>query len=178
MSIQNAVLAAIEARRSCRAYEKTQITRAELDAVTTAGTWAANGRGRQCAVIVAVQDPETRDLLSRLNAAVMGTDGDPFYGAPTVLVVLADKDHSTCVEDGSLVIGNLMLAAHSIGLGSCWIHRARQTFETAEGRALLVKWGLDPDRYIGVGNCILGYAADGGIREPAPRKADYVVNVL
>lgn len=177
MNIENDILAAIAARRSCRAYEKQQITREELAAVTTAGSWAATGRGAQSPRIVAVQDRATRDALSRMNAAVMGTDSDPFYGAPTVVVVLADKTVPTAVYDGSLVMGNLMLAAHSIGLGSCWIHRAKEVFASEEGRALLVQWGLDPDRYVGVGHCILGYAADGGIREPAPRKDGYVVNI-
>ncbi|MGN0983414.1 MAG: nitroreductase [Gemmiger sp.] len=177
MPINNVVLAAMAARRSCRAYEARQITREELDAVTTAGTWAATGMGRQSPRIIAVQDPETRNTLSRLNAAVMGAGHDPFYGAPTVLVVLADKSAPTAVYDGSLVMGNLMLAAHAIGLGSCWIHRAREVFESAEGKALLRAWGLDPEQYIGVGHCILGYAALGGIKEPAPRKDGYVVNV-
>lgn len=177
MNIENEILAAMAARRSCRAYEEKQITREELDAVTTAGTWAATGMGRQSPRIIAVQDRATRDELSRLNAAVMGSDRDPFYGAPTVLVVLADRSIPTAVYDGSLVMGNLLLAAHSIGLGSCWIHRAREVFESEAGKALLQTWGLDPEAYVGVGHCILGYAAPGGIREPAPRKADYVVNV-
>ena len=111
--------------------------------------------------------------LSRMNAAVMGNDGDPFYGAPTVVVVLADKSRSTCVEDGSLVIGNLMNAAFSLGIGSCWIHRAREVFGTEEGREILRAWGLDPERYIGVGNCILGYAAQEG--KAKPRKEDYII---
>lgn len=177
MSIQNEVLSAIQARRSCRAYEPRQITPQELEAVTTAGTFAASGMGRQSPVIVAVQDRATRDRLSAMNAAVMGTGNDPFYGAPTVLVVLVDRTVGTCVEDGSLVMGNLMLAASSIGLGSCWIHRARETFDSAEGKALLQQWGLDPDKYIGVGNCILGYPAAGGTKAAAPRKADYVRQV-
>lgn len=177
MSIENEVLAAITARRSCRAYEKQQISKEELAAVTEAATWTATGRGAQSPRIIAVQDRATRDALSRMNAAVMGADMDPFYGAPTVVVVLVDKTVPTAVYDGSLVMGNLMLAAHSIGLGSCWIHRAKEVFASEEGRALLVKWGLDPDRYEGVGNCILGYAAEGGIKEPAPRKDGYVVNI-
>lgn len=175
--MQTEVLQAMQQRRSCRAYLDRQVSAEALDAVLTAGTWAPTGMGAQSPVIVAVQDKQTRDALSRLNAAVMGNDKDPFYGAPTVLVVLADKNRHTCVEDGSLVMGNLMLAAHAAGLGSCWIHRAREVFESAEGKALLTKWGLDADKYIGVGHCILGYAAPGGTREPAPRKADYVVRV-
>ena len=132
---------------------------------------------RQSPIIVAVQDKATRDRLSALNAQIMGRDGDPFYGAPTVLVVLADRQIPTYVEDGSLVLGNLLLAASSIGLGSCWINRAKETFDREEGKALLRQWGLDPERYRGVGNCILGYPAPGGIKPAAPRKPDYVVNV-
>lgn len=175
--IENEVLSAIATRRSCRAYQPEQIKPEELDAVLKAGTWAPTGMNRQSPVIVAVQDKETRDRLSAINAAIMGSNGDPFYGAPTVLVVLADRSAHTCVEDGSLVLGDLLLAASSIGLGSCWIHRAKETFETEEGKALLRKWGLDPDKYVGVGNCILGYPAPGGVKPAAPRKSDYVVKV-
>lgn len=175
--IQNEVLSAIAARRSCRAYHPEQIKPEELQAVVEAGTWAPTGMNRQSPVIVAVQDKATRDQLSAMNAAIMGTDNDPFYGAPTVLVVLADRSVPTHVEDGSLVMGDLLLAASTIGLGSCWIHRAKETFESEEGKALLRKWGLDPEKYRGVGNCILGYPAEGGIKPAAPRKADYVVKV-
>ena len=175
--IQNEVLSAIAARRSCRAYRPEQIKPEKLQAVVEAGTWAPTGMNRQSPVIVAVQDKATRDQLSAMNAAIMGTENDPFYGAPTVLVVLADRSVPTHVEDGSLVMGNLLLAASSIGLGSCWIHRARETFDSEEGKALLRKWGLDPEKYRGVGNCILGYPAEGGTKPAAPRKADYVVKV-
>ena len=177
MTIQNEVLSAIAARRSCRAYLPEQIKPEELQAETEAGTWAPTGMNRQSPIIVVVQDKETRDKLSAMNAAVMGNNGDPFYGAPTVLVVLADRNMSTHVEDGSLVLGNLLLAASSIGLGSCWINRAKEVFDTEEGKALLRKWGLDADRYRGIGNCILGYPAQGGIKPAAPRKPDYVVYV-
>lgn len=177
MTIQNEVLSAIAARRSCRAYLPEQIKPGELQAVLEAGTWAPTGMNRQSPLIVVVQDKETRDKLSAMNAAVMGNNGDPFYGAPTVLVVLADRNMSTHVEDGSLVLGNLLLAASSIGLGSCWINRAKEVFDTEEGKALLRKWGLDADRYRGIGNCILGYPAQGGIKPAAPRKPDYVVYV-
>lgn len=137
MTIQNEVLSAIAARRSCRAYLPEQIKPEELQAVLEAGTWAPTGMNRQSPIIVVVQDKETRDKLSAMNAAVMGNNGDPFYGAPTVLVVLADRNMSTHVEDGSLVLGNLLLAASSIGLGSCWINRAKEVFDTEEGKALL-----------------------------------------
>lgn len=175
--IQNEVLSAIAARRSCRAYRPEQIRPEELQAVLEAGTWAPTAMNRQSPVIVAVQDKATRDRLSQMNAAVLGHDGDPFYGAPAVLVVLADHTIPTWVEDGSLVLGNLLLAASSICLGSCWINRAREVFDTREGKELLRKWGLDPERYRGVGNCILGYPAPGGVKAAAPRKPDYVVQV-
>lgn len=175
--MKNEVLSAIAARRSCRAYQPEQIKPEELQAVVEAGTWAPTALNRQSPVIVAVQDKATRDQLSAMNARIMGREGDPFYGAPTVLVVLADRTIPTYVEDGSLVLGNLLLAASSIGLGSCWINRAKETFDTEEGKALLRKWGLDPECYRGVGNCILGYPAAGGIKPAAPRKPDYVVHV-
>ena len=144
-------------RRSIRKYQPQQVTDDHLDAILEAGLYAASGMNTQNTVMVAVRDQATRDQLSRMNAAVMGTDKDPFYGAPCVVVVLVEPERYTAVEDGSLVLGNLMNAAHALGLGSCWINRARQTFERPEGKALLEKWGL-PERYRGVGNCILGYA--------------------
>ena len=153
------------------------LTAEELEAVTTAGTWAATAMGRQSPVMVAVQDKETLAELSRLNAAVMGTKNDPFYGAPTAVLVLGEKNNPNGVQDASLVMGNLLLAASGIGLGSCWINRAKETFETPEGKALLAKWGLDPEKYIGVGYCILGYPAPNGTRTPGPRKAGYVLHV-
>lgn len=171
----NETLNTIKARRSCRAYKPEQITEEELAAVLEAGTYAASAMGRQSAKIVVVQDPETRALLSRMNAAVMGSDRDPMYGAPTILIVLADAHAHCAVEDGSLVLGNLMLAAASLGLGSCWINRAKEEFASEEGKALLRKWGVEGE-WVGVGHCILGYPA----AEPkpaAPRKADYILRV-
>lgn len=159
-------------RRSCRSYTDEQIREADLEQILLAGTYAASGMGRQAAKIVVVQDAETREQLRKMNAAIMGVDSDPFYGAPTVCVILADPEVRTWNEDGSLVIGNMMLAAESVGAASCWIHRAQQEFDSPEGKALLKKWGI-PERYRGVGHCILGYAA----QEPAParpRKADFV----
>ena len=144
-------------RRSVRMYKPEQITEELLDAVLEAGLYAPTAKNNQKPVMVAVRDKETRDLLSKINAEIMDVDTDPFYGAPCVIVVLADPDMPTWIDDGSLVLGNLMNAAHALGLGSCWINRARQTFDRPEGKALLEKWGL-PERYRGVGNCILGYA--------------------
>ena len=162
-------------RRSCRAYKPEQITDAELDAVLEAGTFAPTARGSQCPIIVAVQDPATVKKLSKMNAAVMGSDRDPFYGAPTVVVVLADGTKPNWLKDGSLVMGNLMNAAAALGIGSCWINRAEELFERPEGKALLRKWGL-PETLRGVGNCILGYA-DGPAPAPKPRKDGCIIRV-
>ena len=153
----NEILKNLETRRSVRNYKPEQVSDEQLDAVLRAGSYAASGMNNQKAIMVAVRDKATRDLLSKLNAAVMGSDRDPFYGAPCVIVVLSDPERSTWVEDGSLVLGNLMNAAHAVGLGSCWIHRAREVFDTPEGKALLKQWGL-PETLRGVGTCILGYA--------------------
>ena len=172
----NEVLKAIRERRSVRAYRPEQIKDEELNAILEAGTYAPTGMGKQSPKIVVVQDKETRNYLSKLNAKYLGSDSDPFYGAPTVLVVLASKERPTCVEDGSLVMGNLMNAAYAVGVGSCWIHRAREVFDSEEGKALLKKWGIEGD-YIGVGHCILGYPADGAVPQAKPRKDDYIVYV-
>ena len=154
----------LKERRSIRKYKPEQLEDAHLDAILEAGLYAASGMNTQNTIMVAVRDKETRDQLSRMNAAVMGTESDPFYGAPCVVVVLVEPERYTAVEDGALVMGNLMQAAYDIGVGSCWIHRARQMFESEEGKTLLCKWGLRED-LIGVGNCILGYADE----EPAPK---------
>ncbi len=162
-------------RRSVRSYSQKQITKEELDIILEAGKYAPSGMNRQSTVMVVVQQGETFEILRRLNSAAKVQPGaaDPFYGAPTVVVVLADKRVHTYIEDGSLVMGNLMNAAHSIGVASCWIHRARETFETEEGKALLEKWGLDSN-YAGIGNCILGYA-DGDYPAAKPRKDNFVI---
>ena len=152
-------------RRSIRKYQPRQVTDAELDAVLEAGLYAPTGKNNQKPVMVAVRDKETRAQLSRMNAAVMGVDSDPFYSAPCVIVVLADPEFPTWRDDGSLVMGTLMNAAHALGLGSCWINRARECFDTAEGKELLKKWGL-PENYRGIGNCILGYPAEAPAAKP------------
>ena len=171
----NETLQTIKNRRSCRAYKPEQITDEELNAVLEAGTYAASGKGLQTAKIVVVQDAATRAQLTRMNAAIMGSTGDPMYAAPTILVVLADAHAPNAVPDGSLVMGNLMLAAASLGLGSCWINRAKEEFETEEGKALLKKWGIEGD-WVGIGHCILGYPA-AQPKPAAPRKPDYIVRV-
>jgi len=152
-------------RRSIRKYQDKQVPDDLLDAVLEAGLYAPSGINTQNTVMVAVRDKETRDQLSRMNAAVMGSAGDPFYGAPCVIVVLAYPERYTWVEDGALVMGNLMLAAHEAGLGSCWIHRAQQMFDSEEGKALLRKWGLS-EQLRGVGNCILGFANEDPAAKP------------
>ena len=166
----------IKERQSCRSYDSERMVEKEkIQAILEAGTYAATGMNRQSPIIVCVQDPAARETLRRMNAAVMGSDGDPFYGAPTVLVVLADKAIRTCVEDASLVIGNLMNAAFSVGVDSCWIHRAKEEFESDEGKALLASWGIDGD-YVGVGHLILGYR-DGELPVTRPRKENYIYRV-
>lgn len=174
--MNNEILNGIKERRSCRSYKSEQIKDCELDTVLNAATYTPTGRNLQAPKMVVVQDKETIEILRKINAEVMGNpDSDPFYGAPTIVIVFSDKNVSTHLEDGSLVMGSLMLAAHAVGLGSCWIHRARQTFETEEGKALMKKWGISED-YVGIGNCILGYA-DGELPPARPRKEDYILKV-
>ena len=165
----------IKTRRSIRKYKSDMVPKEIIDKIVEAGTYAATGMGQQSPIILAVTNKEVRDKLSKWNADIMGTDTDPFYGAPTVILVLADATRTTAVQDGSLVMGNLMLAAHSIGVASCWINRAKEEFATEEGKALLKQWGIEGD-YIGVGHCVLGYPAV-DLPKPAPRKDDYVVFV-
>lgn len=162
-------------RRSIRAYKPDMVKKEDIEEIVKAGTYAATGMNRQSPVIIAVTDQETRDKLSAMNAAIMGTDTDPFYGAPVVLIVLADKTRPTYRYDGSLVMGNMMNAAHSLGLGSCWIHRAKEEFESKEGKELLKKWGVEGD-YEGIGHCVIGYV-EGDYPETKPRKEDYVYYV-
>lgn len=153
----NEALEKILERKSIRAYKPEQITDSELDFVIRAGLAAPSAMNRQPTVLLAIQDKDIIARLSRLNALVMGTEGvDPFYGAPTVIVVLADRNIATHVEDGALVLGNLMNAASALGLGSCWINRAKEVFEMPEAREILRGCGIG-DEYIGVGHCILGY---------------------
>jgi len=149
-------------RRSVRKYTEQQVSDAELDKVLMAGLYAPTAKNNQKPVMVAVRDKETIDKLAKANAAIMGVETDPFYGAPCVIVVLADPSMPTWIDDGSLVMGNLLNAAHALGLGSCWVNRAREYYDTAEGKEMLKAWGL-PETFRGVGNCILGYPAE----EPA-----------
>lgn len=165
----------LKSRRSCRKYKQEQIKEEELNQILEAGTWAPTGMGAQSPILVVVQDEETIGKLSEMNAQVFGKTGmDPFYGAPTVVVVLADKSRRTYVQDGSVVMGNLMNAANAVGVGSCWVHRAKEVFESEEGKQFLKKWGIEGD-YEGIAHCILGYADE----EPkaAPRKENYIYRV-
>ncbi len=171
--MDNAVITALVQRRSVRAYKPEQITDDELRTVLEAGTWAPTGMGRQDPWIVAVQNPELLKKLSRMNAAFLGVDSDPFYGAPTYVLVFGSDPAfwKNSVPDGSLVLGNMMNAAHAIGLGSCWINREREMFATEEGKALMKEFGL-PDGLIGIGALALGYPA-APPRDPKPRKENY-----
>lgn len=162
-------------RRSVRAYKPDPVPTALLEEVLRAGTYAPTGGGRQSPVLVAVTDRAARDEISRLNAAVMGKDTDPYYGAPVLVLALADPASSTWVEDASCALENMMLAAHALGLGSVWVHREREIFDSEAGKALLRAWGL-PETLRGVGSITLGYAS-GPAPAPAPRKDGYIVRV-
>ena len=171
----SATMEAILTRRSCRKFKQDMIPRPVLEEIVQAGTYAATGMGKQSPIILAVTNRAMRDRLSAMNAAVMGKgpENDPFYGAPVVMVVLADRAIGTHLYDGSLVMGNLMLAAHDHSIGSCWIHRAREEFDSPEGKAILADLGITGD-YEGIGHCILGYPEEGGVRPAVPRKDGYV----
>ncbi len=169
-------LKTLETRRSCRAYKSELIKKEELEAIIKAGTYAATGMGKQSPVIIAVTNRQLRDKLSKMNAKIMGQgeDFDPFYGAPELLIVLADKsiNPNTYVYDGSLVMGNMMNAAADLGIGNCWIHRAKEEFESAEGKQILKDLGIEGDLE-GIGHLVLGYPAK-ELPAAAPRKANYV----
>jgi nitroreductase len=164
-------------RRSCKKYLSTPVEQTLIDEVIKAGTYAPTGRNRQPVKIIAITDTHVRNELSKMNAQIMGVSEsvDPFYGAPVVLLVVADSTVSTYLYDGSLVMGNLMLAAHSLGLGSCWIHRAKEMFESGEGKTLLASLGIEGD-YEGIGNCIIGYT-DTPPAPQKPRKENYIYKV-
>ena len=174
----NSIIQNIISRRSIRNFKPDMPTEEEISLVLKAGTFAASGMNRQSPIIIAVTNKKLRDELSKLNAEIMGNPGcDPFYGAPVVLVVLADKNACamTYVYDGACVIQNMMLAAHSIGLGSCWIHRAKEEFNTEFGKKILADLGIHGE-YEGIGHCILGYP-DCALPEPKERKSNYVYYV-
>ena len=170
----NEALKVLETRRSCRNFKPDMVKDEELKAIIKAGTYAATGMGKQSPIIIAVTDKALRDEISEANRKIGGWDEgfDPFYGAPIILIVLANKEVPTHVYDGSLVMGNLMNAAESLGVASIWIHRAKEEFESDFGKGILKKLGIEGD-YEGIGHCALGYAAEPA-KAPAPRKTDYV----
>lgn len=173
----NEVLKVLESRRSCRNFKPDMVKQEELKAIIKAGTYAATGMGKQSPIIIAVTNKELRDALSEENRKIGGwKEGfDPFYGAPVVLVVLANKDIPTYIYDGALVMGNLMNAAESLGVGSIWIHRAKEEVDSEFGKDLLKKLGIEGN-FEGIGHCALGYAAEPS-KAAAARKENYVYYV-
>ena len=179
MANKNNVIDAMIERRSVKKYKPDMVSMDLINEVVKAGLYAASGMNKQSPIIIAVTDKALRDKLSALNAKIGGwkPDFDPFYNAPVVLIVLADKNIATHVYDGSLVIGNMMLAAHSLGLGSCWIHRAKEEFETPEGKELLKSLGIEGE-YEGIGHCVIGYAdVENENAKPLERKDNRVFYV-
>lgn len=171
----NTELQALMERRSIRSYKPDMVPQELIDQVIEAGLYAASGHGEQDSIIVAVTNKEVRDKLSQMNRAIMGTKSDTFYGAPVVLIVLAPKSNKNGIYDASLIMGNLMQAAHAVGLGSCWINRAKQEFESEEGKQLLKDWGIEGE-HEGVGHCILGYI-NGKVPPALKRKPNRVFYV-
>ena len=168
----NETLEVLKRRRSCRKFKPDMVEEDKLAKIIEAGTYAPTGMNKQSPIIIAITNKEMRDKLAKANSAVMGVDKDPFYGAPVVLVVLAKKDVMTYVYDGSLVMGNMLIAAESLGVAGIWIHRAKEVFESEFGKQILKDLGIE-DEYEGIGNCALGYR-DGEVPEPLPRKDNYV----
>ncbi len=166
------VLNTIKTRRSVRKFKTDMVPKDVLDQILEAGTYAPTARNQQSPIIIAVTNKEMRDKISKLNADIMGTTSDPFYGAPVILIVLANKEINNRVYDGSLVMGNLMLAAHELGLGSCWIHRAKEEFERPEGQEILNSLGIEGE-YEGVGHVALGYV-EGDYPKAPKRKENWV----
>mgnify|MGYP002621017687 CR=1 FL=1 len=175
MADNKELLTLMETRRSIRKFEPDMVPKDVIDQIIKAGTYAATGMNKQSPIIIAVTNKEMRDKLSRLNAEIMGTNSDPFYGAPVVLIVLADKNWVNRVYDGSLVMGNLMLAAHDLGIGSCWIHRAKEEFESDWGKNFLKSLSVEGE-YEGIGHCALGYV-DGEYPAAPARKENRVFYV-
>lgn len=170
----NEVIEMMKTRRSIRKFKPEALPEEMIEQIAEAGTYAATGKNLQSPIIIAVTNKQLRDRISEMNRKIGGwQEGfDPFYGAPAMLIVLADKNVPTAVYDGSLVMGNLMLAAHSLGVGSIWIHRAKEEFESEDGKAILAELGITGD-YVGIGHCALGYI-DGEEPKAAPRKENWV----
>ena len=171
----NPVLENLKTRRAIRKYLPRQVEPEKLDLILEAGTYAPTGMGMQSPVIIAVQDPQSVQKLAKLNAKVMNSSSNPYYDAPTILLVLASSQRGTRVEDGSCVLENMMLAAHALGLGTVWVHREREIFDSEKGKALLREWKL-PETLRGVGAIALGYPAQEA-GQPAARKQNYIVRI-
>lgn len=169
--IKNDTLDIIRTRRSVRQYKATPVEADKLEAVLQAGTYAPTSRGKQAPYIVAVENESLKERLARMNAEVMGVTTNPYYDAPVYILVFAPADANNPIQDGSCILENMMLAAHALGLASCWIHREKEMFATAEGKALMAEMGL-PEGLMGIGALSLGYA-DGPMPEAKPRKEDY-----
>ena len=171
----NEIIKAMKERRSIRKFKSERPSKADLEQIVEAGLYAANGMGKQATKIIVVTDNKLRDKIMEMNRKIGGWDEgfDPFYGAPAMLIVLSEKDWRNKVYDGSLVMGNLMLAAHSLGLGSIWIHRAKEEFESDEGKEILKQLGIEGE-WEGIGHCAVGYI-DGELPKPAPRKEGRVI---
>jgi nitroreductase len=171
----NEAIENILSRRSTRDFKGDMIPECDLELILEAGKSAPTGRGKQSPIIIAITNKQLRDKISKMNAEIMGADFDPFYGAPVIFIVLANRQIPTYIYDGTLVMENMMLCANALGIGSCWIHRAREEFDSDEGKQILKSLGIEGD-YEGIGHLALGYAnAKSG--EPMPRKDDYVYYV-
>ena len=169
----NEILKTIKSRRSCRNFKPDMLPDDIIQQICEAGTFAPTGMNRQSPVIIAGKDKALRDKLSAMNANIMGKEGfDPFYNAPVILIVLADKSIPTYIYDGALVMQNLMLASESLGIGSIWIHRAKEEFNSEEGKAILKELGIEGD-FEGIGHCAIGYRASDP-KPASPRKENYI----
>lgn len=171
----NEVIENMTSRRSVRAYSSKPVDRALIDEIIEAGLYAPSAMNKQDTLIIAIEDKSVRDKISKMNAAIMGSDSDPFYNAPVILIVLYNKANRNGIYDGSLVLGNMMNAAHSLGLSSCWIHRAKEEFESDEGKALLKSLGIEGE-WEGVGHMALGYSASAEPKAPE-RKSGRVIHI-
>lgn len=172
----NETLRVLKERRSIRRYKEEQITDEQLNQILEAGEYAPSGMGNQSAIMVVVQKKDMIQKLSKLNAKFTGApDSDPFYGAPTVVIVMSDSEKITYLENGCLVMGNLMNAAFAVAVNSCWIHRAKEMFESQEGKVLLKEWGIK-DSYVGIGICILGYH-DSNYPQARPRLEGRIIRL-
>lgn len=168
----NEVISAILSRRSTKKYDGERVSDEHISLIIEAGLYAPSAMNRQNSLMVAVTDKELINKLSKLNAFIMGRDTDPFYGAKTLILVFADRNEKNWLQDGSLVMANIMLAAHSLGIGSCWINRCTEMFETEEGKEIMKKYSI-PETFAGVAVCTLGYPDVK--KEPAPRKEGRVL---